>query len=80
MAARIPLHVRIIAAINYPMTEDDFEGRGPGRPKTGQGVKLNARIPHALAQRIQQHADEEFMTWNAAIRELLERGINGGKK
>lgn len=62
------------------MSKDDFEGKGKGRPATGQGVKIGGRVPAELARRIHDFATENFMTDAEAHREILERGLNGPKK
>jgi hypothetical protein len=61
------------------MDENDFEGRGRGRPPKST-TKIGARIDSALDRRVRDYADANFMSLGEAVADLLERGINGTKK
>jgi hypothetical protein len=65
---------------NFAMSEDDFEGRRRGRPATGRGVKLTFRLPADVVARIQARADADFQKFTAALRDVIERGLNDDKK
>ena len=49
--------------------------RGPGRPATGKGVKVDQRIPVDLSRRVDEYAAREFISRGDAIRALLEAGL-----
>ena len=60
------------------MTESDFEGKGRGRPATGQGRRV--RVPPKLADRVQDFADASFTGWPDAVCQLIEKGLASAKE